>query len=585
MDQNTTQSLIADIRCCLSELETALKNEGLDAPTSDGNASSLDDSTILRSIRKLHSLCDKFGTTPGMDKNTTPSLSESLLGDGEFLAITLRSIIDAVISIDSERRVILLNQAAEALTGWNLAEAAGKPVEEILRLFEERNHARPYNDYCVRADEKEEHGMEHRALLRSRDNKEHMVTFQCSRICEQGKDLGIVLVLRDISKSYFLEEEVLKIRKLESVGVLAGGIAHDFNNLLTGITTNLFMARMSVVGNSEACSLISEAEKAAFKATTLTKQLLSFARGGPSIKELASIKQLIQDTVGFCLSGSNVDYRLELPDDLWQVDIDKGQIDQVLNNLILNAAQSMPQGGTVTIGAENMEITEKPASKALPLQPGKYVKVRIRDEGTGIAREYLERIFDPYFSTRQESTGLGLSTSYSIIKRHGGHVYVESAEGKGSVFIFLLPVSAERDDKKQKNSGFIDKGSGRVLIMDDDMIVRTVVETLLKKAGYTPVCVTNGEQALQQYREALSRGEPFTVTIMDLTIPGGMGGKETIKRLREIDTNAKVIVFSGYSNDPIFSNFKEYGFDGVLSKPFSIDEFMKTITAVLQQPR
>jgi two-component system cell cycle sensor histidine kinase/response regulator CckA len=286
--------------------------------------------------------------------------------------------------------------------------------------------------------------------------------------------------------------------------------------------------------------------------------------------------------VGFCLSGSNVDYRLDLPDDLSMIELDKGQIDQVLNNLIMNAAQAMPQGGTVTISARNIEVDEKNASQSLPFKSGKYVQVAVKDEGVGIPRDHLERIFDPYFTTRDEGSGLGLSTAYSIIKRHGGHIYVESSPGNGSTFVFLLPVPEEREKKKDKSDAFILKGMGKVLIMDDDMIVRTVVETLLKKAGYSPVCASNGEQALSIYNEAMSAGDPFMVTIMDLTIPGGMGGKETVKRLREIDNKARVIVFSGYSNDPIFSNYREYGFDGVLSKPFSIEEFMKTISKVLK---
>jgi PAS domain S-box-containing protein len=512
---------------------------------------------------------------------TAEPLPEKMPDNGNLLRCILHSITDAVITVDEQGRVVFLNRAAESMIGWSLAEAVNRQVEDVVPLFNERNHEQPCQNYPGPFKGKGEQCLECRALLRSRDSKEHMVTFQTSGLNDQEKGIGAVIVLRDISESYFIEEEVLKVRKLESVGVLAGGIAHDFNNLLTGITTNLFMARMSVVGNTEVCSLINDAEKAAFKATTLTKQLLSFARGGPSIKEISSIKQIIQDTVGFCLSGSNVDYQLKIPDNLPMVEIDKGQIDQVLNNLIMNAAQSMPDGGTITIGAESQEITEDEPSKTLPLQPGNYVKVWVKDEGMGIAGEYLERIFDPYFSTREEGTGLGLSTTYSIIKRHGGHIYVESAEKKGSMFIFLLPVSYVNEEEKGKSDTFIGRGTGKVLIMDDDMIVRTVVETLLKKTGYTPKCVANGDDALNQYRNAMETGDPFIVTIMDLTIPGGMGGKETVKRLREIDPAAKVIVFSGYFNDPIFSNFKEYGFDGVLSKPFSIDEFMKTITSVL----
>jgi PAS domain S-box-containing protein len=578
METNKVQSRIAEVRQLLLECETALKAE-------NSAISRLSPDILARidvAMSELDALRAAPPMKPGSGQPDAAGSNEVLTEDNNLLAVTLRSIADAVITIDTRGHIVLLNRAAETLIGCIQRQVVGKSFEEVVSLFDEKDHDKPCSNYRTLINEGDNHWKEHRAFLRSPGGKEQMVTIQGSRIGDQGNDLGTVLVLRDVSKSSFLEEEMLKIRKLESIGVLAGGIAHDFNNLLTGITTNLFMARMSVVGNNEVCSLISEAEKAAFKATTLTKQLLSFARGGPSIKEKASIKQLVQDTVGFCLSGSNVDYRLELPDDLYTIEIDKGQIDQVLNNLILNAAQSMPDGGTVTISAENTELTEATVSKALPLPPGRYVKVSIRDEGSGIPRDHLERIFDPYFSTRNEGSGLGLSTSYSIIKRHGGHVFVESTDGGGSTFTFLLPVPAD-DESRKKTGTSMEKGSGKVLIMDDDVIVRTVVETLLKKTGYSPVCVINGDQALKHYKDALSGGDPFTVTIMDLTIPGGMGGKETVKRLREIDKNARVIVFSGYSNDPIFSNFKEYGFDGVLSKPFSIEEFTRTISMVLKE--
>ena len=240
----------------------------------------------------------------------------------------------------------------------------------------------------------------------------------------------------------------------------------------------------------------------------------------------------------------------------------------------------------MTISAQNYthqaESKSTISAKTIPLAAGEYVRVAISDEGMGIPHENLEHIFDPYFTTKKEGSGLGLTTSYSIIKKHGGHIYVESEQGRGSAFIFFLP--AQKPDVKngkKASDPLLHKGTGKVLLMDDDVIVRTVVETLLKKAGYTPVCVANGEQALAAYSEAQAHREPFIITIMDLTIPGGMGGKETVKRLREVDREAKVIVFSGYFNDPIIANYREYGFDGVLSKPFSIDEFMKTIAMVV----
>ncbi len=396
----------------------------------------------------------------------------------------------------------------------------------------------------------------------------------------------MVFIMRDLSQQGRLEEELFKTRKLESVGMLAGGIAHDFNNILTGIITNLFMARMSSHNNEETCQLIADAEKAAFKATRLTKQLLTFSQNGAPVKERIVISQLIEETVGFSLSGSNVDYHLDLADNLWEVEIDKGQIDQVVNNLVLNAAQAMPDGGTVTISAENCTLTGKtsldiilPGTKAT-FREGDYVRISVADEGPGIPRKHMDKIFDPYFTTKKGSTGLGLTSAYSIIKKHGGYIKVESQQGAGASFTLYLPaVSGETIENEGEPADCV-PDCGKVLVMDDDVIIRTVVEKLLKKSGYTVECVTNGTEALRSYEEAHKRNDPFQFVIMDLTIPGGMGGKETVVKLKELDKNAKVIVFSGYSTDPILVNFEEYGFDGVLKKPFSTEELMQLLKTI-----
>ncbi|MBN1306971.1 MAG: response regulator, partial [Chitinispirillaceae bacterium] len=399
-----------------------------------------------------------------------------------------------------------------------------------------------------------------------------------------GQNRGGILLIRDCTQQEQLEEELLRARKLESVGLLAGGIAHDFNNILTGIITNLFMARMSVYQNEEACQLIADAEKAAFKATRLTKQLLTFSQGGAPVKESVIVCQLIEETVGFSLSGSNVDYKLHFEEDVRHVEVDKGQIDQVLNNLIINAAQAMPDGGTVTISAKNCSLKGGFSSDdrefkgpKLPVADGEYVKVSVSDEGPGIPKKHIGRIFDPYFTTKATNTGLGLTTAYSIIKKHGGHIEVESRPGHGAIFSFYLPaVTAETPDNREDDLERIED-FGNILVMDDDVIIRTVIEKLLKKTGYAVVCVTNGEDALQTYIDAFNRKEPFHFVIMDLTIPGGMGAKETVVKIKEFDKGARVIVFSGYSNDPILTNYKEYGFDGVLKKPFSSIELLHLI--------
>ena len=461
-------------------------------------------------------------------------VQKTLAEEKELLTVTLRSVGEAIITVDSRNCIVLFNKAAETLTEWSFEDAVGEKIETVVQVFDEKNHTKKNGNFiecCLMASG---HKTENRGILRLRSGREPVIAYQAASIAVQNDYGGAVVVLRDITQSCLQEEELLKIRKLESVGVLAAGIAHDFNNLLTGITTNLFMARMNASANKEDSSLINEAEKAAFKATALTKQLLSFANGYPSIKETASIKQIILDTVGFCLSGSNVDYRLDVPDDLFPVEVDKGQIDQVINNLILNAVQAMPDGGTVTVKGENFLLastdTETVPPRMIPLSPGKYVKITVHDDGIGIPKEHLERIFDPYFTTKESGNGLGLTTVYSIVKRHGGHIYAETIPGKGSVFTFYLPASDKTVNKKTTEELLLNKGSGKVLVMDDDLIVRTVVETLLKKAGYTPVGVSNGTQTLEIYTEALSQKDPFLCDYHGLDDSRGYGRQRNGKK-------------------------------------------------------
>jgi len=516
----------------------------------------------------------------------SPSGAGTSVDESDLLAFSLSCVSDAIFIVDKAGAVIASNGAAEKLCGISAGTLRGKRISEILTLIDESTLEEchdPSADIFVGEKPKER-----RCTMSIKGMDERTVIVRGEVMPgRDGKASGMALVIRDCTRQEQLEEELLRIRKLESVGMLAGGIAHDFNNILTGIITNLFMARMSACQNEEACNLIADAEKAAFRATRLTKQLLTFSQGGAPVKEKTSVGQLIEETVGFSLSGSNVDYKLNFSEELRQVEVDKGQIDQVLHNLIMNAAQAMPEGGTVTISAENwnssMETGKENRSTVAsgPLMDGEYVRISVRDEGPGIPRKHLGKIFDPYFSTKAGSSGLGLTTAYSIVKKHGGHMDVESQPGRGSVFSFYLPALPdveEGEEKREKVVRNIERGN--ILVMDDDVIIRTVVDKLLKKSGYNVMSVTNGADALQAYMAAFNRNEPFQFVIMDLTIPGGMGGKETVLKMKEFDRNARVIVFSGYSNDPILTNYRDYGFDGVLRKPFSTDELMRLIQTI-----
>jgi len=393
---------------------------------------------------------------------------------------------------------------------------------------------------------------------------------------EIGNVLMVAEHIRDITEKKKMEEEILKAQKLESVGVLAGGIAHDFNNLLTAIMGNISLAKMCAEPATKAFDRLADAEKACERATGLTQQLLTFSKGGAPVKKTASIVQIITDSAGFMLRGSNVKCEFSLQNNLWAADVDEGQMGQVINNLIINADQAMPDGGVISVTAENVTIAD---SELLPLPAGRYIRISIQDQGEGISPENMPKIFDPYFTTKERGSGLGLATVYSIIKSHQGHLDVESAEGVGTIFRLYLPASDKEIEPEEKISPEMSSrgGSGRILVMDDEEIIREIAREVLTHLGYEVVVCGDGKSALALYREALSSGNRFDAVIMDLTIQGGMGGKETMKALLGIDPLVKGIVSSGYNNDPILAHFREYGFSGMVSKPYTVRELQKTL--------
>ena len=375
-----------------------------------------------------------------------------------------------------------------------------------------------------------------------------------------------------------MEEELLKIQKLESVGILAGGIAHDFNNILTSILGNISVAIMHTTPKSEISQILTNAEGAALHAKDLTMQLLTFSKGGAPIKTSASIADLIKDSTNFMLRGSNVKCEFSLPDELWPVEIDEGQMSQVINNLIINADQAMPGGGNIEISSINVII--RPGD-IIPLKKGKYVKVSIKDHGKGITKRNLTKIFYPYFTTKRSGSGLGLSVAYSIVKNHEGYITVMSKPGKGTTFYIYIPASQKKIPEKRTWKKSLYMGKRNILVMDDEKMVRDILSRMLKKLGCEVVCVKDGAEAIIKYKQSKETGKPFDVVIMDLTIPGGMGGQETIKKLLEIDPEVKAIVSSGYSNDPIMSHYQAYGFSSVIAKPYRITELSKILRDVM----
>ena len=374
-----------------------------------------------------------------------------------------------------------------------------------------------------------------------------------------------------------MEEELLRNQKLESLGVLAGGIAHDFNNILTTIIGNVSMAKDQVRPEDEIFDLLKESEMASTRAQTLTKQLLTFAKGGAPVKETASIKAILKESSSFVLRGSKSGCEFSIAEDLWSAEVDVGQISQVINNVVINADQAMPEGGIIQVAAENLIIKDK---HGLPVKAGKYVRISIKDQGVGIAEKHFLNIFDPYFTTKHAGSGLGLATTYSIIKRHNGHIKVESQLGHGTTFHIYLPASEKTVSEKEELK--LIKGQGRILVMDDEASLRKMVWRMLEHLGYEAEFAKDGAEAIRMYKEAQASEKPYDAVILDLTVPGKMGGKKAINKLLEIDPKVKAIVSSGYSNDPVLANFQEYGFKGMMPKPFEPRSLGKVLHEVLQ---
>lgn len=369
-----------------------------------------------------------------------------------------------------------------------------------------------------------------------------------------------------------IEDELGRARRLESLGMLAGGIAHDFNNLMMIIMGNLALIRIDPAIDSEGRTRVANAESALRRARDLTTRLMTFSRGGAPVKSAAGIAEVVHESAAFVLSGTSVRAEIDLPQNLWPVEIDAGQMNQVITNLLLNSIEAMPDGGQVSVFARNLPDAPPTLAK------GRYIELILSDSGHGIPAESLDRIFDPYFSTKERGSGLGLATSYSIVNRHGGKLTVESTVGRGTTFRIFLPASATPAERQTAPAAKLASGGGgRVLVMDDEPAVREVIESLLRGHGYEVECSADGEAAIERLRAAQEVGRRFDVAILDLTVPGGIGGKETVKRLRALDPELKAVVVSGYSNDPVMANFSDYGFDGCVRKPFQLDELARTV--------
>ncbi len=513
--------------------------------------------------------------------NDRKAAQRALAAETERLRVTLRSIGEGVITVDTNGEVILLNKAAETLTGWRVEEAAGESIEKIVQIIDQRDGS-PTTDLCRQVIETGEivflEGLDY--CMISRDGSTRNVFHIAAPIRDDySKVTGVVLTVRDITDQLRLESELMRAQKLESLGLLAGGIAHDFNNILSGILLKNQLAQRSLIKGRDPSKYLVNVQDAVHTATSLTQQLLTFAKGGAPIKQAAAVPDLLREASEFALRGSNVKSTFDFDPDLWPAVIDRGQISQVVHNLVINAAQAMPEGGTIAIKARNSVATED--QPVADQRDGSFIRIDVQDEGLGIQSDDLPRIFDPYFSTKPTGHGLGLTTTHSIVRRHGGTVSVTSGVGKGSCFSVFLPASSKQVEVVKTEHRQAASGEGRVLIMDDEREIREALAELLEELGYEVSGASDGEAALAQYRESMSEKRRFIAVIMDLTIPGGMGGKEAIGQLLEIDPQACAIVYSGYSKDPVLASFRDYGFQAMLPKPFQLDQIAEILANLI----
>ncbi|MBI1822207.1 MAG: PAS domain S-box protein [Nitrospirae bacterium] len=510
-----------------------------------------------------------FGVTTLRERTQSKQNKTALKGSEERFQTLIEQAPDGIIIIDFEFNIKEVNSAGCKMLKYSPEEILGMNFKEFIPAEEHpdipaKMAALLKGEACFI----EKH-------IKCKDGTVFSSEMSC-RVISTSREVQIFL--RDLTLRRRMEEDISKMEKLESIGVLAGGIAHDFNNLLTAILGNISLSLLAIDSDHPAYKRLAAAENASRRAQDLTCQMLTFSKGGTPIKRNASVTDLVKESASFSSHGSEIKCNFLLPPDLWHAEVDSGQISQVIHNLIINAVQASPGGGKIDISAENI-ILESNQIGALPA--GKYVKVAIKDHGTGIPEENLKHIFDPFFTTKAKGTGLGLASSYSIIKKHGGDITVSSKMNGGTTFSFYLPASEKVTLDSNIGEEPLIRGTGKILLMDDEEVVLEVAAEMLKALGYEVVVTREGNETILAYLEAAELMKPFDAVILDLTVPGGMGGKKTLQKLLEINPNIKVIASSGYSSDPVAGEWQKHRFRGFISKPFRLSDLGKTLHEVL----
>ncbi|MCC6522538.1 MAG: PAS domain-containing protein [Polyangiaceae bacterium] len=520
-----------------------------------------------------------FGTA--QDITERERAEEQIRQNEQFIRSILNTVDEGFIVVDRDYRILTANHAYCVLSGEPRERVVGRHCYELLHrerqpCFVEGSHCAVRGVFAT--------GEAQTALHKHRDADGSVVYVETKAYPMKdagGQVISAIETVTNITEKHLLEEERLKTQKLESIGTLAGGIAHDFNNLLQGMFGYISMAKVSVERPNEVLAMLDGVDNALHQAVKLTTQLLTFSRGGKPVMRRIDLRAVVEDSAKFTLSGSRSDLGLELPGDLWLVEADDGQVGQVIQNIVLNADQAMPTGGSVRVAARN--VTEDDAALPRALPRGNYVAISIQDSGVGIAAQDLDKIFDPYFTTKEKGSGLGLATSYSIVKNHGGLIDVRSQLGAGSTFTIYLPAAAGRTRTEVAAAAArpVPGRTARILVMDDEELIRKLTGELLRVLGHDVAVARHGQEAVEAYERAMARGEPFDVVILDLTVRGGMGGEEALQRLRALDPAVKAIVSSGYSDDASMADHLAHGFKAYLKKPYDLDALREAVKSLL----
>ena len=486
------------------------------------------------------------------------------------------------LTLDSNSNIISVNEFGCLELGYSIEDLFGKPISTLVYSPDSEIISNSINKLLKNSSI--ENDLVEVRLLNKR-NENLWTKIKIKSTFKNGEKI-LILVCEDISKLKLMEEKLINAQKLESLGVLAGGIAHDFNNMLTMIMSNVSLAKLKLEEKSEPknidsiIELLTQAEKNTFNTKQLTQQLLTFSKGGKPRKKLSSrLEKIVEDNSKIATRGTNANCSFNFSEGLWALEIDEGQIGQVINNLVINATEAMSNEGKIDINLQNIEIN---TDEVPELKSGKYIKISVKDEGAGIEEDNFTKVFEPYYSTKQGSNGLGLSVTYSIIKNHDGHIEVNSEIEKGTEFVIYLPsIGAIHTPEDVDQQSKAVAGSGKILFMDDEEQIRNIADKILSKLGYDVTCVSEGKELLNVYDEHNDKNNNFDLVIMDLIVKNGLGGLETIKLLLEKHPNAKAIVSSGYSNESLMSEYQKYGFVECIMKPYTVKEFSSKINSVL----